>query len=160
MSSPVPMDLGFLRSGLSISMAAADSRGIATLCRVLGCHFEDGGRVLNLMVDRDQAAEALVCIETTRRVAVTFSHPISNRTLQFKGCDAQVVPVQSANLDLCRVHTRDFAAVLAVYGWTQEYMDTLLDVREGHVVCVRFSPEAAFEQTPGPQAGVRMEPGT
>jgi hypothetical protein len=62
MSNPVPIDLGFLRGGLSISLAAADPRRIATQCRVLGCHFEDGGRVLNLMVDRDQAAEALACI--------------------------------------------------------------------------------------------------
>ncbi len=151
------MDLPFLGGGISISLAAADAHGIATLCRVLGCRFDDGGRTLNLFVDLDQAAEALACIEANGRVAVTFSHPVSHRTMQFKGRGACVTQPGAEDLALCRAHTRDFSRSLEPFGWSYEYVDTLLDVREGRVRCVRFSPEAAFEQTPGPQAGARIQ---
>lgn len=151
------IDLEFLQGGLSISLASADSFGLATLCRALGCRFEHEGRVLNVMVNGEQAAEALRHIQASGRVAVSFSHPGNNRTVQFKGTDAQVLAPTAEDFAICRRHTRDFAAELAGYGWTFEFVDTLLHLDESQVQRVRFSAESAFQQTPGPQAGARIE---
>jgi hypothetical protein len=160
MSAPVPVDPAFLSGGVSISLASADACGIATLCRVLGCRFDDGGRVLNLMVDRDQAAQALANIRATGRVAVAFSQPSTHRTVQFKGRDARVVDPTATDLDLCRAHARAFAAEIEPFGWSREYVDALLHVRDAQVLCVRFTPDAAFQQTPGPGAGTRLVEGS
>lgn len=160
MSAQVPLDLAFLSGGVSISLASADGCGIATLCRALGCRFEDGGRALNLVVDRDQAAEALANIRATGRVAVTFSQPSSHRTVQFKGHDARVLEATREDLEACRAHIADFAAELGPFGWSRDYVDALLHLREDRVLCIRFAPDSAYQQTPGPAAGARLFEGS
>lgn len=160
MSAQVPLDLAFLSGGVSISLASADACGIATLCRALGCRFEDGGRVLNLLVDRDQASEALTNIRATGRVAVAFSQPSSHRTVQLKGRDARIVEATRGDLAACRAHIADFAAEIGPFGWSSEYVDALLHLREDRVLCIRFSPDCAYQQTPGPAAGARLFEGS
>ncbi|MBL8289277.1 MAG: hypothetical protein JNL85_14960, partial [Rubrivivax sp.] len=102
-------------------------------------------------------AEALLRdVALTRRVAVAFSQPSTNRTLQLKGCDAAVQPAQPADVAQARRYLALFAAEIVPLGWPPDFAQAVLWHEPAGLMAVRFTPEGAFHQTPGPGAGAPL----
>ena len=87
-----------------------------------------------------------------RRIAVVFSEPSSNRTLQLKGHDAVVATCGPDDAALARRHLDGFAAAIGRLGFAHEVAQTLL-AHDPELVAVHFTIAEAYEQTPGPSAG-------
>lgn len=143
----------FVQSGLSISVCGRDERLVPSLAKGVGCRVRPDGRELTVLLFSDAAEAVARDIATNRLIAVVFSQPSTNRTVQLKGRDATPVPATPADVALVRRHLALFAADIAPMGWDQRYVDTLFWHDPAQLLAIRFTPEFAFAQTPGPNAG-------
>jgi hypothetical protein len=150
----LPAELAaFVQGGLSISVCGRDERLVPSLAKGVGCRVRPDGREVTVLLFSDAAEAVARDIATNRLIAVVFSQPSTNRTVQLKGRDATPVPATPADVARVRRHLALFAADIAPMGWDQRYVDTLFWHDPAQLLAIRFTPEFAFAQTPGPNAG-------
>ena len=150
----LPAELAaFVQSGLSLTVCGRDERLVPSQAKGVGCRVRPDGREVTVLLFADAAEAAARDIATNRLIAVVFSQPSTNRTVQLKGRDATPVPATPADVALVRRHLALFAADIAPMGWDQRYVDTLFWHDPAQLLAIRFTPESAFAQTPGPNAG-------
>lgn len=143
----------FIRTGVSISLAACNRERLPSINRALGCKVLDGGRQVAVFLNRSQAAELLDNIRDSGRVANVYSLPSSNRTLQLKGVDAVVRPFDAADLAIIAGHIDDFVAEVVPMGVPENVVRSIFAYDPPDLVAVVYTPSAVFSQTPGPKAG-------
>ena len=152
-------NFAFIQSGVSISLAASGQDRLPSMSRGMGCKVLDGGRKLGIFVKRSQSSDLLENIRCSGKVANVFSLPSSNRTLQLKGVDAQVLPFDPTDLLVIEKHIADFLLEVLQLGLPEDVVRTLFSYAADDLVTVVYSPCAAFSQTPGPKAGVPLDRG-
>ena len=143
----------FIQTGVSISLAACAVDRLPCMSRGLGCKLIDRGRQVAIFIKRSQSAELLENIRNTGRVANVFSLPSSNRTVQLKGVDAQILAFDLADLPVIELHVSLFVDEVIPIGLQENIARTLFSFTVDDLVTVVYSPNAAFTQTPGPKAG-------
>lgn len=149
--------VAFIQSGVSISLAACDTDRLPSVSRGLGCKLSADGRAVCVFLRRSQAGELLDNIRSSGRVANVFSLPSSNRTVQLKGVDAQIEPFDVADMAIVDRHAADFLEQVTPLGMAEHVVRTILACRPEDLVTVRYTPSAAFSQTPGPKAGTPLD---
>ncbi|NEX62294.1 hypothetical protein [Noviherbaspirillum galbum] len=150
------IDADFMQAGVSLVVGAASNDKSPAIVRATGCRLLDDLGEVSIVVSASQGAEVLRCIRENGAVAVVFSQPSTHRTIQLKGKDARVVGATAEDRESA-VRYRDlFATELAPLGFEPLLIRTLLDCPPADLVAIRFTPEDAFIQTPGPNAGQRL----
>ena len=149
----------FLTGGVSINAGSAAEDGTPSLCRALGCRVAPAGDRVAVFFSSRQAADLLQDVARSRALAVVFSEPPTHRTLQLKGRDAQVEPLTDGDLARVEAYRAAFAQCLAFLGFTETLVRTLLDCPDADLVALTFTPQAAFNGTPGAQAGTALSTG-
>ena len=96
-------------------------------------------------------------IGATGAVAVVFSQPSTHRTIQLKGTDAIVEPLEAGDRDIMARQASAFAADIALLGYPFAIAHALLASEPSELVAISFTPSAAFIQTPGPRAGAPLQ---
>lgn len=148
----------FLRVGTSVSVAAVAAGNRPVVGRGLGWRLETDGRTVTVWLD-DAANEALVdAVAASGRVAVVLTQPTTHRSIQLKGGDARVAPAMPDAAALVDHHIADFARELAAIGYAEPFTRALCAHDPTDLVAVSFTPDARFDQTPGPQAGEPLPP--
>jgi hypothetical protein len=148
----------FVSGGRSIVVASASDVRVPAMARGLGCQVSADRRTVTLVLHSQQAAELIETLRGSGRIAVVFSDPPTHRALQLKGFDARVLTASPPRLRaIADAHIAAFAAAVGPLRFS---MDLVRTVVRGSVaaplVAVRFTPEAAFQQTPGLRAGERL----
>jgi len=108
-----------------------------------------------VLIEPSRAGTLLDDIAANGMIAVVFSQPSTHRTIQLKGTDARLVAVTAADRAVAARHLGAWVEDLCRIGYTPEFANAL----RGHperIVAIRFTPAAAFQQTPGPGAGQRL----
>lgn len=141
---------------VSIIAASCSAELRPHLARALGCRLDDERRCVTLLLPRVGGDDVLADLAHNGRIAVVFSEPSSNRTLQLKGNDARVVPTLPGDAALVAAYCRGFAEEIGQLGFGAEVARTLLQ-HDDALVAVQFTVAEAFDQTPGPAAGRRLE---
>jgi hypothetical protein len=149
-------DAAFLEGGVSIIAAARDDRNETTLSRAIGCRVSADRRRVTIFLSAAQSAELLADLRANGVIAVVFSQPTSHRTIQLKGIDAAIVPLQADDPHLWAAYRERMAAEVQPIGFSETFVRTMLNAPAGDVVAVAFTPSAAFLQTPGPKAGTPL----
>ncbi len=153
----LPPDLAaFIQSGLSITVAGRDDRLVPSIAKGVGCRVSADRSQITVLVFADAGEAVLRDIAHNGLIAVVFSLPSSNRTVQFKGRDAKPVPATAADVALARRHLALFANELGKLGWREDYVQAAFWHDPAQLQAVRFTPDGAFAQTPGPGAGAAM----
>ena len=147
-----PAEAEFVQGAVSISVAARTADLTPVVARALGCRVATDRRQLRVFLSRSIAAAVLACLEENGAIAVAFTLPSTHQTLKLKGRDAQLIEPDPADLPWIEDYRRRFALDLAVIGYTAEFAGAVVPVMSD-LVAVRFTPSAAFDQTPGPGAG-------
>lgn len=145
-----------MTSGVSINVAARDAHNIPTLTRALGCRVSADRRTVTVFVAVPDAARLLDNLRINGAIAAVFSQPSTHHTIQLKGADARVVERQPDDAVVLENFAAALAADLAHYGWLESYVRTMLSHDDENIVAVAFTPNAAFNQTPGPAAGAPL----
>jgi hypothetical protein len=160
MSAPLisPAIAEFIQSGLSITVAARGERLVPSICKAAGCRVEEDGRALTVLLFADAAEAVCRDIASNGQLAVCFSRPSTHETLQIKGSDAQTRRANAQDLACVRRSLDLFAQDLSPLGWDASYVDAVLWRNPADLLAIRFTPAAAYAQTPGPQAGSPLKP--
>jgi hypothetical protein len=158
MATSVPVLIGaehaaFLCGAVGISAATCRPGGLPNIARGTGCRVSGDRRALTLLLAATPGAALLDDIRRTGSIAVVFSQPSTHRTLQLKGSDARIVPLESDDGDVADRYVAAFVAHLAALGYPHVPFQALLTREADDLAAIQFTIEAVFSQTPGPRAG-------
>jgi hypothetical protein len=149
----------FLRQeGLSLMAGSCGADLRPSVIRALGCEFGLDDTV-RLFVSQVQAAPLLAHVRETGRLAAVFTRPSTHRTVQLKGADARAEPVSEADLAIVARYRDQLVAELEPLGLAPALVRALLTCPDQDVVAIRFTPNEAYSQTPGPDAGRALQVG-
>lgn len=142
----------FIESGVSIVVGVVGPGGRAL-----------GGRALAARVARDAAIRVIYpdegndaitkAAQSGGPIAVTFSAPLSHRTLQIKGFSSRTEHLEPDDEVCVRQQGDAFAAILVAVGHSPVFVKAFSDYLSSTLLVFSFPAEEAFEQTPGPGAG-------
>lgn len=157
--SPIgPEQAALIRRRVSIIVASRDAAHRPHVMRAMGCRLSDDLREVTVFLSASSSRQVLDDLRANRLIAVVFSEPSSNLTVQLKGVDADLVPTQPADHDLVRAYIGRFAQEIGELGFPPDLAQVIFRHTPQELVAVRFTPQAAFEQTPGPNAGESLSP--
>lgn len=137
----------------------AASRSVAqrpSMARCLGCELSADRQSITLLFHAEQASALLRDIRETATIAVVYNEPTTHVTLQLKGNDARKIPLPETADAIAARHLAGFFKVVEQRGFSLELVRAALYDGTGPLAAVRFTPVAAFQQTPGPKAGERL----
>jgi hypothetical protein len=143
----------FIESGLSVNIGTCDQAGIPWATRGMAARMSADRRLCTVWFAESQSGELARALRASRRIAVVLSLPSSHRTLQLKGSDAIVEPLDPADTELLSRQFDGFAADLAQIGFDRPFALSLLAALPSDIVTARFTVAQGFIQTPGPAAG-------
>jgi hypothetical protein len=143
----------FITGAVGINLAACRPGGFPALSRAVGCRVAAERGQVSVLVGAAAAADVIDAVRRSGAVAVVFSDPPTHRTLQLKGSNAVVLPPEPGDVALAHAYRDAFSGVLAALGFSEAVVRAFLSCPDEDLLTVRFSPVAAFSQTPGPHAG-------
>jgi hypothetical protein len=147
----------FIQGGVSVIVASRNAELVADVVRGCGCRVSRDRRQVTVLVEPSRAGTLLDDIVANGMVAVVFSQPSTHRTIQLKGSDASIVKVTPADRAVAARHLAAWKDELGSIGYTRDLAGAVRGTAE-RIAAIRFTPTAAYQQTPGPGAGQRLEP--
>lgn len=132
-----------LESGVSHRLGGVHADGQPEICRGLAAQALPDGRIEVLMA-ASTSERLLDAVRENGRIAYVAAQPTSHRSLHVKGVDAELIAARADHAPLF-ARCRDFAESLW-YG-----------VDLSGLAGLRFTPCGAWDQTPGPGAGIPVE---
>jgi len=148
--------LEFLQHRLMVSAASRSADHVPSVARGIGYQLERDGCRLAVFLCRTHAEQLLADVRATGLVAVVFSEPHTHRSLQLKGSDARVGPLQQRERAWLPVYADTVVEELTPLGYPETVIRTLVEADPAQVLAIRFTPDSAFAQTPGPRAGAPL----
>jgi len=143
----------FVDSGVSMVGASAGDDLVPEAFRMWGASLGDDG-VLRALISSD----AGLTFERVRRgtlLCMTFADPLDLRSMQVKGRSVGAAePPGPADLALVQRYEEVFCPKSRLNGTPQALLEA---VRPRSVFAVSIALEEAYDQTPGPTAGTRLE---
>ncbi len=156
----LPPDLlAMMAKGVSVIVGSRSEALRPSVMRAVGSHIRHEGDEVTVFLARRQSAQLLQDIAASGQVAVVFSQPSSHRTVQLKASGVRMraaVPEDAAAL---ASYLASMEHEILQVGFAPELTRAMLAHQLDDVVAVSFTPEQAFDQTPGPQAGARLGDG-
>ncbi|MBS0555240.1 MAG: hypothetical protein JSS47_22370 [Proteobacteria bacterium] len=150
----------FICGGVSISAAACrGGGGLPSMARATGCRVAADKRSITILLSATASAGLIDDVRRNGAIAVVFSLPADHRTLQFKGSDARVVPLEPGDELLAARYVDAFAGGLEPLGYPTPVIRCVLACPADDLTAISFTPSAAFLQTPGPDAGNALRSG-
>lgn len=149
--------LALLARGVGVSVASRDVSHLPDLVRAVGHRVEPSGEIV-VFLSRIDGAGVLANLRANGAVAVVFSQPSTHRTLQLKATRVVIDAVGGADFDTVARCREAMIAELVGLGYAREVGQRLLACEPDELVALRFVPESAFDQTPGPKAGAPVAP--
>jgi hypothetical protein len=146
----------FIQSGVSVVAASRGDDLVPSIGRASGCRVSADRRAVTIFVPASQAAEFIDDVRASGRIAVVFSRPSTHRTLQVKADDARVRPPRPDEPAIVARYVEVFAREVEPLGHSAAQARALLECRDDDLVAIDLTPNAAFEQTPGPKAGTPL----
>jgi hypothetical protein len=147
----------FIQRGVAINVGARDADNIATLTRALGCRVSADRRVITVFVSVPRAQALLDDVRANGAIAVVITRPSTHQTIQLKGTDAVITPIEDSDRATIATHVESFVEDIVGIGYREDFARIVLSGMDDEVVAVTFTPTAAFAQTPGPGAGARLQ---
>lgn len=160
MPAPLHPDLlAFLKRGLSLYAGGTDARGLPQVARALAIRPLPGPQ-LGIAVPAEPAAALLAGIAASGQIALVLCQPTTHHTVQVKGRDACVEPLDPAQWPELVLNRDAFGAEIRPFGFDTDFNDAWFSLPGNNMDAlrvVRFTPSGAWNQTPGPGAGAAME---
>jgi hypothetical protein len=143
----------FMQGGISLNVGGCGSDLAPSVARAVGCRISPERTSVRMLLAASQAAALLGHVRETGKFAVVFSEPATHRTVQLKGADAVVDAAGADDIAAAARYRDAFAAHLDPLGHPPALIHALLHCPDSDLCVVRFTPGAAFSQTPGAGAG-------
>ena len=157
MAAQLPPDLvAVMARGVSVIVGSRDAQLRPSIMRAVGSRVETGGRDITVYLSRTQSRQVLQDIAATGHIAVVFSEPSTHRTVQLKASRAEIRSAGDQDVPVLAAYLASMEQEIQQVGFAPPMTRAMLAHRLEDVVAVRFTPEQAFDQTPGPRAGAPL----
>jgi hypothetical protein len=143
----------FVESGVAVLIGTVGSDGGPRLAYAWGPRVHPDGQRVTVYVDEPRAAALLEGRALNPQVAATFTDPVSVRSVQLKGRILDVGEPTEAERAWVTRHREAFTASTSLIG---DPPNVIRNLWMDRTVRVEFTAERAFDQTPGPNAGVAL----
>lgn len=147
-----PALAAFCTGGVSIVAGMAGPDGRALTGRALACVCDADGR-MRLIFDAEGNDALALAAAAGGALAVTFSDPISHRSLQVKAPRSAAAVPSDTDIAEAGRQARAFAAVLRLIGYGDAFAEAYCRFSPADLRACTLLPDCLFEQTPGPGAG-------
>jgi len=157
MAVPLPPDLvAMMARGVSVIVASRDAGLRPNLMRAVGSRVEEDGRTITVYLSRRQSRQVVQDLAATGSIAVVFSEPSTHRTVQLKAARLDMRNADPQDIPVLERYRESMEREIQQVGFAPPLTRAMLAHRLEDVVAVRFTPEQAFDQTPGPRAGTPL----
>lgn len=147
----------FITSGLSITVASRGERLVPSIAKAAACRVAPDLREVTVLLFAEAGEAVCRDIASNGLVAVCFSRPSTNQTVQLKGRDARSALASPQDVAHARRYLDLLVDDLASLRFDREMLDTFFWGDPADLMAIRFTPDAAFAQTPGPGAGTALK---
>lgn len=148
--------IAMVAGGVSTIASSCDASLRPSLMRAVGSTISADGRTVTVFLARRQSRQLLQDLAATGQIAVVFSQPYSHRTLQVKASQVRVRPMHDGDVPALTHYLEGMEKEVALVGFDATFTQAMLAYRQDDVMVISFEPAEAFDQTPGPRAGVRL----
>lgn len=138
---------------VAVSIASRDDQHMPSVTRAIGYRISSDRRQFAVFVVARQSERVLADLRGNARGAVVFTEPSTHKSVQVKGNDMRVTPLEEGDWPVINAYADDLVAEICPLGYPEPLIRKLTECTPQQVVAVRFTPTAAFGQTPGPRAG-------
>jgi len=146
----------WLQGPVSILIATADAGGLPALGVGLGVRVSADLRRITVFALDTVNRQILDDVRAGRGIAVAFTHSGSTRAIQLKAPRAVIAALEPGDPARLDAHAASLAREWEGQGQTPGFAHAYLVRAPGTVVAIELVPEAAFEQSPGPSAGIAL----
>ncbi|MFN0314565.1 MAG: hypothetical protein ACKVQA_05985 [Burkholderiales bacterium] len=146
----------FIQGGVAIDLATRDFRNIPRVALGIGVRVSPDRRRVSLIVADRMIGRFTEALKGTRAIAAVFALPSTHRAIQIKGSDAVIEAVLETDQALVEKTIAAFAADLLPWGVPEAAARAVMTYRPNELIAISFTPDAVYEQTPGPKAGTRL----
>ena len=140
----------FIESGVATLVGTGDAAGRPQIAFGWAPRVIDADGVMEVFIDTARAERTLDNLRENGRIAVTFAHPVSYRSVQLKGQFRDVSETSADDMAYVQQRREGFVTATSLIG---DPPDVIRAMWLDDVVGVTFAVEHAFDQTPGPTAG-------
>jgi hypothetical protein len=140
---------------VAVSIASRSGDCLPSVTRALGYRISADGREFAIFVPR-QAERVLADLRATAQAAVVFTEPSTHKSMQVKGDDARITSLEEGDWPVVSAYADDLVAEICPLGYPEPLIRKMTETTPQQVLAVRFTPTAAFGQTPGPHAGAAL----
>lgn len=140
----------FVAGGVSVLVGTVDAEGMPACCRAICVASRDDFESVTVYVPAATGQETVANVATTRRVAISCSHPLSHEAIQIKGVSLGVRLAPAGEEPFVRGRLTELAAVLDQIGLPRSVASSM---NCWPAFAIDVSIEQLFDQTPGPNAG-------
>lgn len=148
--------LEFLQHRVMVSVASRNADQVPSVVRCVGFRVHEASQQMTVFVVARQAERLLADLRASGRVAAVFSEPHTHRSLQLKGENAVIGPLEEGDWPAIGAYGELAVAELGPLGYAEAWIRKVFECTPAQVQAVRFTPSSAFAQTPGPRAGARL----
>ena len=157
MAATLPADLvAIMARGVSVIVGSRDAKLRPSIMRAVGSRVEANGEDITVYLSRGSSRQLLQDIASTGQLAVVFSEPSTHRTVQLKASRAEIRNAGVDDEPVLAAYLKSMEHEIQQVGFAPPLTRAMLAHRLEDVVAVRFTPEQAFDQTPGPRAGAAL----
>ncbi len=154
-----PAHIALVGSGISAIVASRDAQLRPSLMRAMGADISADGQRITVYLRPSQSHQLLADLRAGGPITVVFSDPPSNRTLQLKAAGACLRALQPSDQAVLRRYLGAMQRRVGQVGFGPDYVAAILAAPPDDLLAVEFTPEAAFDQTPGARAGTPLPAG-
>jgi hypothetical protein len=143
-----------LEPGTSVLVGTVDVRGIPSCCRASAITTHDDLKTVAIYLPIATSHQAIRDIATTHRVAVAVTQVIEHVSIQLKGTANTARLAGDDEVAFVEDRFKAFAEVLYKIGMPRPLTRSVV---HWPAFVVEMRVEEIFDQTPGPNAGVRLQ---
>jgi hypothetical protein len=148
-----PEVVNLIESGVSILIGTRDAQLRPATVRGVGARLVDDVPSVEVVLPVSTAEQAIANLRENGQIAVGFSRPFDNLSIQIKGRCVEIRPAREDERHLPERYLIGLAEMLGLIGMPRAVVHR---VNCWPAWIVKFPIRDMFLQTPGPEAGKRM----
>ncbi|HET8869548.1 MAG TPA: hypothetical protein VFM48_03815 [Aquabacterium sp.] len=149
--------VAFIEREVAIDIASRSATMRPSACRAFACRVSPDRQRITVFVRRTEASQLLLDVLEQDVVAVVYCLPETESAIQIKGRQVTLQAASPEDMAAIEDYCNRFLDGIVRLGFERAFGHSYMAVDAGQMVALTFTPELVFEQTPGPQAGRRME---
>ena len=114
-----PSHIALIAQGVSAIVASRNADLLPSIMRAIGTQISPDGQLITVFLRASQSAQLLADIATCGPIAVVFSDPASNRTVQVKSGSARIRPATPGDQAVLRRYRGNRAAAARHLGMSR-----------------------------------------